>query len=104
MAPPVTSHPGVEVRDFHGATSQHDEASLASGGPVVEVYDGLVLVTSESRRGKHTIKGKCVTHLMQEDMDILELKVLHEILLSNTLAPIATCTSFETIGKPQALV
>ena len=41
---------------------------------------------------------------MQENVDILELKVLHEILLPDTLAPVTTSTAFEAISEPQALV
>ena len=41
---------------------------------------------------------------MQQNVDILEIEVLHEILLTNTLAPVTTSAAFETISKPQALV
>jgi hypothetical protein len=41
-----------------------------------------------------------MSKLMQVNVDILRVDILHEILLANTLAPVAARAASETIREP----
>jgi hypothetical protein len=105
MTPPVTQHPDIKLGNLCRTACQHDEVRLAGGSPVIEILDAVSAQTHlRKTRNRLTIQAKGMSKLMQVDMDILRVNILHKILLAHALAPVAACAALETICEPQALV
>lgn len=101
MTPPVADHPDIKLGNLCRTACQHDEVRLASGSPVVEILYAVSADTHpRETRNRLTIQGKRMSDLMQVDMDILRVDILHEILLAHALAPVAARAALETIREP----
>lgn len=87
VPPPIPRHPGIELGDLHGAPRQHDEVGNALWGPVIEV-----------------IKRESMADFVEVDVDVLRIDVLHEVLLRDTLAPVAACTAAEAGSEPEGVI
>lgn len=87
LIPPVAKHPPIELSNLLRGAGKHDERVNASRGPVIEV-----------------IQTESVTHLVQQDVDVLRAQCLQEILRPDPLAPVTTRAAAHAVGQPQRLV
>jgi hypothetical protein len=54
----------------------------------------------QETRDRLTIQGKRMSKLMQINVDILRVDILHEILLAHALTPVTARAALETIREP----
>lgn len=50
------------------------------------------------------IKRKGVTHLVEQNVNVIAVETIHKVLTADTLAPVATSTAGEAISQPERLV
>jgi hypothetical protein len=84
IPPPISGHPGIELGNLHCASSKHDEVGDTRGSPVIKV-----------------IKSEGVANLVEIDVDVLFVDILHEVFLTDALAPVPSSTAFHARCQPE---